>query len=112
MTTKSNNTIKDRDEEIVSLEADNKRAKRLEAIFSGQGEANQGIFISPPMVQETVAALHESSAALSRVPGQQALSRRALSASAGIESLVIQFLAPVNKDQFDQAFSWRTGEPV
>lgn len=55
----------------------------------GHGEVSQGVFISQPVVNETVTALQESSKVLRRVPGQQALSRRALSASDGIESFLI-----------------------
>lgn len=74
---------------INFLQSTGEQRDESNVMLSGRGEVSQGIFISPPIVVETVAALQESSKVLSRVPGQQALSRRALQASADIESFLV-----------------------
>lgn len=78
-----------------------------EEIDESDDEIGPVVRISPPLVIETIATLQESSAVLSRVPGQQKLSRRALQASVNIETTVestVISLAPTGKDQLDQTF--------
>ena len=74
---------------INFLQSTGEERDESNVMFSGIGEVSQGVFITQPLVNETVTALQESSKVLSRVPGQQALSQRALQASADIGSFLI-----------------------